>query len=128
MNYVGKRVRHSAKFGTGLIIAQDQNNHITVKFDASSVTRTFIAPACFVSFLELQDPETEKQAIKEARVHEEKEVAEKAKKEQEQRLKIFERQAKAKQPKSGAGKNAEVPHYDTVDEFYDEQEKHLISR
>lgn len=47
MNYVGKRVFHRAKFGEGVIIAQDQDNHITVRFDSLSETKSFIAPVCF---------------------------------------------------------------------------------
>lgn len=47
MNNVGKRVFHRAKFGEGVIIAQDQDNHITVRFDSRSETKSFIAPVCF---------------------------------------------------------------------------------
>ena len=67
MNYVGKKVYHKAKFGNGIIIAQDQNNHITVQFDTLSETKSFSCPACFTSFLQLLDENAAKQAQEDAR-------------------------------------------------------------
>ena len=127
MNYVGKRVFHKAKFGEGVIVDQDQSNHITVQFDSLSETKSFIAPVCFTSFLQLLDADVAKQATEEARVHEEKAAAEKAQKEQEQRLKVFERQAQIMQSKGIPDKQVTVPRYNSLDEFFDDQEHLLLS-
>ncbi len=127
MDYVGKRVFHKAKFGEGVIIAQDQNNYITVQFDSFSETKGFVAPVCFTSFLQLLDVDAAKHAAEEARAQEERAAAEKAQKEYEQRLKAFERQAQSKQAKGNTAKQVTVPRYHSLDEFFDDQERLLIA-
>ena len=81
MNYVGMKVNHKARFGRGVIVAQSENNHVTVKFDAFPETKDFVAPACFTSFLQLLDDTAAQQAMAEAQAHEEKAAAEKAQEE-----------------------------------------------
>ena len=127
MNYVGKRVFHKAKFGEGVIVDQDQSNHITVQFDSFPETKSFIVPICFTNYLQLLDAAVAKRATEEARVHEEKAAAEKAQKEQEQRLKVFERQTQIMQSKGNPDKQVTVPRYNSLDEFFDDQERLLLS-
>ena len=127
MNYVGMKVNHKAKFGRGVIVAQSKSNHVTVKFDAFPETKDFVAPVCFTSFLQLLDDTAAQQATLEAQAHEEKVAAEKAKREYEQRLKAFERQAQAKAFKGNPEKKVTVPHYSSLDEFFDDQERLLVS-
>lgn len=124
MNYVGKRVFHKARFGEGVIVAQDQGNHITVQFDSLAETKTFVVPACFAGFLQLLDADAAKHATEDVRKQEEKAAAEKTQKELERRLEAFERQA---QSKGNAEKKAAVPRYNSLDEFFDDQEHLLVS-
>ena len=127
MNYVGMKVNHKAKFGRGVIVAQSKSNHVTVKFDAFPETKDFVAPVCFTSFLQLLDDTAAQQATLEAQAHEEKVAAEKAKREYEQCLKAFERQTQAKAFKGNPEKKVTVPHYSSLDEFFDDQERLLVS-
>ena len=126
MDYIGKRVYHKAKFGEGVIIAQDAENHITVQFDTLAETKKFIAPACFTSFLSLLDNDAASRAAEEARVQEKQAAAVKAEKEYEQRMRSLGKRIQT--GKSGnSEKNVAVPKYSSLDEFFNDQERLLAA-
>lgn len=127
MNYIGERVFHKALFGEGVIIAQDQNNYITVRFDSFTETKKFAAPICFTSFLQLLDADAAEHAAEEAHAHEEQAAAEKLQREYKQRLKAFERQVHNRQENGNSDKKVTVPRYNSLDEFFDDQERLLVS-
>ena len=127
MNYIGKKVYHKAKFGEGTIIAQDQTNHIFVQFDALSETKSFVFPDCFAGFLQILDESAAKQAAEEVCAHEARAAAEKAQKEYEQRRRIFEQQIQSRRHRSGTDTGNVIPYYTSLDDFFNEQERLIIS-
>ena len=124
MNYVGKKVLHRAKFGHGEVIAQDESGHITVRFDGLAETKSFAAPGCFSSFLQLLDADAVREAEQDLQAHAEKAAAAQAQKEQEQYARSF---AKRQTNRGRAEKDVSVPSYASLDEFFDEQERLLVS-
>ena len=129
MNYVGMKVIHKARFGTGVIIEQSDSNHVTVKFDALPEPKTFVASACFTSFLQLLDSTAAHQAVAEAQAQAKKEEAAKAQKEQETRVKLFEQRAQSKPNRGNTDKQVTVtvPCYASLDAFFDEQERLIVA-
>jgi len=127
MNYVGKKVYHNSQFGSGIIVSQDEKNRVTVQFDALSEPKTFSAPACFTTFLQLLDQTAATQADEEARAHEASAAAQKAQKEQEIQQRIFERQIQSRQGKRQADNKTVAPRYTSLDDFFNDQERLIVS-
>lgn len=127
MNYIGMKVYHRAKFGEGVVIAQDENDRVTVQFDDPPELKTFGAPECFTSFLQILDDAAARQAAAEAQAREAKSAAERARKEHAQRVKVLERQTLARQSSGKTEPKITAPRYGSMEEFFDDQERLLLS-
>lgn len=121
MNYVGLKVFHSGKFGEGIIMSQNADGYIRVKFASEPTEREFQAPGCFKGFLTLLDQNAALGAVEENRQQDEKRQSEELRRRRETQIRVYQRQ-KEKREESGKGTKAiPVPVYRSIGEFCNDQ-------
>lgn len=126
IDYKGKKVYHKAKFGEGVIVAQNDKGTITVKFSSEKELKKFTAPECFNSFLQLLDADAAEMALEETRSK--AEIAKKAEKQKlnEVKARSYNKVMKARKD-NGKEKKIVIPSFTSIDDFYDEQDKIIRS-
>lgn len=126
IDYNGKKVYHKAKFGEGVIVAQNDKGTITVRFSSVKELKKFTAPDCFNSFLQLLDADAAEIALEETRSK--AEIAKKAEKQKlnEVKARSYNKVMKARKD-NGKEKKIVIPSFTSIDDFYDEQEKIIRS-
>ena len=126
MNYTGKKVLHKAKFGEGIIVEHDTKGYISVQFENVPEIKKFVAPSCFKQFLQLYDADAAANAEEENRKKEAADKTAAEMRQQEAQARAFAKRMEMRQS-SRSEKAIRIPSFSSLSDFYDEQEKVLLS-
>ena len=119
MDYTGKRVYHSTKYGEGVIVSHDPKGYIYVKYHTEEKERKYAFPSCFKQYLKLLDQEDDGQLHQEILEKEKEKVAEKEQARQEVQAHIMEARSRV----SGSVRSTSfssvmhIPVYHSVEAF-----------
>lgn len=119
MDYTGKRVYHSTKYGEGVIVSTDPKGYIYVKFPTEEKERKFAFPGCFKQYLKILDPEADRQLQQEILIDEKEKAAVKEQAQREAQAHIMEARSRVGRSIRSTSPSGviQIPVYHSVEAF-----------